>query len=402
MAKIKVVLCVGTPTPDKERERQILSQLGKNDPDIEIQAVCSTFEELQAINPSRAFEVDVIFLDTISVRIPWGKPLSESLEHFKNAKVVATLLVKMLQHQAKLEDRGVAVILSAPYNVPSALRAIKDAVATRTKNAVVVQTSTRAKLIAVYGPRGGVGVSSIALSLAVALAAQAKGKDGKADVALVDFTEFADMHTLFKHDHTSNLNTLVAMLDTIDIPTLRDQIMRVDPSGVRVLYGPATPGEGRGYQEFGSKILEQLLPNFDYVVVDLSSDLNENNNPIALEVIEAAHRIVMVVGSQPYEQKLAKRRFVDFLRRASFDESRLLAVVNQADIGASGQAYEQIEERLGVAPQAHVRYDRKTIREAVNAGRPPVLAPEERPIAIDLRRLALLIELSLYYEASEK
>src|SRR5262249_28399880 len=143
----------------------------------------------------------------------------------------------------------------------------------------------RGSLIAVYSPKGGVGTTTVATSLAVALAAR------NARVAVVDLDlQFGDVGVVLDLKSNSGIGDLLGTEGAVDDGIVGEVFAR-HSSGVQALLAPADPTD-MGSVDVAAviKLLERMRASFDYVVLDLWSALEE----LALATLRAADRVVLV------------------------------------------------------------------------------------------------------------
>ena len=118
------------------------------------------------------------------------------------------------------------------------------------------------EVITVFSPKGGVGCTTIAANLAVALS-----NITKARVALVDFSlQFGDVAVLLNLHSSHGIHELMRNLDDLDSNIL-DDVMVKHSSGVRVLLPPPTLDLVDEVATDGmTAVIKALRRNYDYVV----------------------------------------------------------------------------------------------------------------------------------------
>lgn len=380
--KIKLALCI----PDETERLGLATHIPAHNPDIEIlpPGGCGSFEELEAINPTVAYEIDVVFAYATALR--WDKPFEESLPHLKYAKFVAIVRPRALEKREALEAFGVLLLpspLGVGFRLDEASSIIRQAAGQAKGREERSPTELhRAAVLAVFSPTGGAGATTVAANLAVTLAKTAPGR-----VALLDLAEgYADQISLFPTKNPATARALADALGDLNETTL-GQIMRLDPeTQVRILYGARTASDSDVVTEpETAQIVKYCASLFDYVIIDLTADFNG----ATLAALDAATRIMLVVN--PNEAGLrGARRFVDFLQRSQIPPERVFVVANQTDLRADGRAFARADEILGLPIRAHLRLDEKRVREATLKGR--TFASEEHALTTELRRLALVLQ----------
>jgi MinD-like ATPase involved in chromosome partitioning or flagellar assembly len=188
------------------------------------------------------------------------------------------------------------------------------------------------QIIAVYSPKGGTGVTSIALNLAASLASSTKKS-----VAVADFDlRFGDVLTF------SVGKPGLSIYDLIREPDITGEtIGRFLQQGPGFSYLPA-PSKLE-YAELVKvdhikKILWSLEAKFDFVIVDLKNEIDD----LSIMAWELANQIV-VVGNPEIGHMLALRKVLDVMNQFKYPETKVKLVINR--VGRTGTL--NIEEIKG-------------------------------------------------------
>lgn len=220
-------------------------------------------------------------------------------------------------------------------------------------------------LLAVYGPKAGVGTSVIACNLAVALA-EATGEQ----------VVLADAHPQF-----GSLATLLGLESEDGERRERHALPGglVDgPSGVRVWLAEAA---AEACPAGAAPPLERLQAGARYVVVDLPSVIDA----VTANVLEQADRVLLVVAPEA----AAVRHGRAFLR---WCEGRALlpkvGVVVNRHASESALPEETLERAFGARVVARLPSDGRRVVESVNLGRPLVELAPDCPLSQRVRALA--------------
>ena len=247
---------------------------------------------------------------------------------------------------------GARGFLLKPYSAQDLLALLREASLTERPETA---SSQRGQLTAVYGPKGGVGTTTVATNLAVALA-QAGGS-----VALVDLDlQFGDVGVLLNLRGVNSVAELVGHTSlTKDV--IRDTFLE-HPTGVRVLLAPddLTRAEALDPAQVAD-VLEQLRGMFDHVVCDLWSMYEE----LTRSVLKMADRAVLVTTPEVPALRDLQRVLVAG-RDMRLDE-RALIVVNRAE-GKAGFRTAEVAKALGRPISVAIPSDGIGTTEAVNRG----------------------------------
>jgi pilus assembly protein CpaE len=228
------------------------------------------------------------------------------------------------------------------------------------------------RLIAVYSPKGGVGTTSVAVNVALAIAA--RDPDG---VALVDLTPMGG-HVATHLDLRPKLTIGDLMRDSqglISPEILRSTYLQRHERGVLVLagsVGPSTAPLMTG--EDASRILDGVLTAIPAVVVDLGSHLDDR----VLSSLEAADDIVVVV-TPDFPALKAVHAFFEFITEAAPRAAEPTVVVNEV-YALQTLTPADIENALGRRVAIRVPYDPLLYLRAANQGTPVFAgAPTSQP-----------------------
>ena len=145
----------------------------------------------------------------------------------------------------------------------------------------------KAEVITVFGTKGGVGKTTLAVNLAVELSRK------KAKVAILDLDLlFGDAHMFLGLDVKE---TVVELLQERKVPTI-DSVRNyflVHSSGVQLLCAPISPEYAENVTASQVEpLLNVLRPHFDYIILDTNADFSELN----LLLLEEASTILYVTG----------------------------------------------------------------------------------------------------------
>jgi pilus assembly protein CpaE len=259
-------------------------------------------------------------------------------------------------------------------------------------------------VVAVFSPKGGVGCTTIAVNLAVALQQMAGNRQ---KIALVDASvQFGDVGVMLNLQANRSIADLVLHIGDLDRDML-NSVLTPHGSGLKVLLAPPHPeaaesllastslDEGTG----GGSVLETVLglmrEEFDTIVVDMWSWVDD----IALTVFDSAALIVLVVMSNIPSIKSA-RLFLEVATRLNYPMEKIALVVNGVDrrmaIGA-----EQIEQAM-LPLSAQIPLDRQVVLAAVNHGVPFVMRDPSRPVSQAILQLAEYVGSALQERQEEE
>ena len=238
------------------------------------------------------------------------------------------------------------------------------------------QAVNSTRVMCIFAPKGGVGKTTIAFNLAVAL-----GQLEQRTVLVDGSLQFGDLRSLLK--------VPVDAPSIVDLPTdriaesdLGDVLWR-DPSGIDILLAPPriemaemlTPRDV-------DKVLSLLRRVYEAIVIDMSSQLNDIN----LAFLDASDVIVEIVtyDSTTIHNTVA---IADTFRSIGYPASKVRYLVNRAD-SPGGIDPQDLERALGRVPEHRVVSDGMLVVQSNNEGVPFVLASPDAAISKDLMRVA--------------
>ncbi|HET9436356.1 MAG TPA: response regulator [Candidatus Limnocylindrales bacterium] len=239
------------------------------------------------------------------------------------------------------------------------------------------QTTTGAsRVYSVFAPKGGVGKTTLAFNLAVAI-----GQLGQRTVLIDGSLQFGDLRSLLK--------VPVDAPSILDLPTdrvaesdLQDVLWR-DPSGIDILLAPPRVEMAEMITSRDvDKVVSLLRRVYGAIVIDMSSVLNDIN----LGFLDLSDTIVEIVtyDSTTIHNTVAA---ADAFRAIGYPASKVRYLVNRAD-SPGGIEPGALERAIGRVPEHQVVSDGHLVVESNNQGVPFVLANPSAAISQDVVRVA--------------
>jgi pilus assembly protein CpaE len=240
--------------------------------------------------------------------------------------------------------------------------------------------AARGTIVTVFGPKGGIGKTTIATNLAVALA-QETGQS----VALVDGdTGFCDVAGSLDLEPEHTVIDLAPRIDGL----AREELARYlchHRSGVAVLAGPQDTFGWRGVSpEQFRKVLDWMASIHDVVVVDTGGVLDE----VCLAALDAA-TLVLWLTTPEFASVNDSLRSMQSLESIAFANDRIRVTLNRVS-SEDGVRPRTVEEVLRHRLFWQIPYDRK-LRQESELGIPLVLNSPTSPAAQSLVELARAI-----------
>ena len=219
----------------------------------------------------------------------------------------------------------------------------------------------RGKLLVFLGAKGGAGVTTLACNMSVALAQDQAQKTvlidldlplGDAALSLGIVSEFSTVNALQSADR----------LDS----SFLSKLLVKHPSGVSVLAAPGKFPRYDATSEAIDKLLAVARQEFDYVVVDVGSNLD----PSVTSLFRDAARIYLVTQAGIAELRNTNRLISQFFPEAS---PKLEVVINRYEPRTMGVTEEHITKALTRPPQWKVPNDHVLVRRNQISATPLVL-----------------------------
>ena len=200
--------------------------------------------------------------------------------------IILTARGQDVDRQAAL-DAGADVYVAKPVTMANLLEQVSQLLAEKGQAA----GGEASGAIGLLSMRGGVGVTTVAVNLAVALQTQRQG-----EVCLVDLCPSSGSAALqlgLRPD--PNWSALAMMESQPDTSTIGTYLLE-HPSGLHVLASPFVPIVGNGLpKDTILATLDALRKRFSLLVIDLPSRLDE----VTMATLELADKIVLLLASDP-------------------------------------------------------------------------------------------------------
>jgi pilus assembly protein CpaE len=217
--------------------------------------------------------------------------------------------------------------------------------------------------IVVFGTKGGVGKTTIAVELALALRQQTRQS-----VLLFD-ADFlfgdANIHLDLPTEHS--ILDLLPHIEALD-SRLLDRVTIEHTSGIQLLAAPPRPEQADVIMAAHVRALLSMMGNtFDYVVTDTQASYDER----MLAVLDLADLYVVVLVPDLGALR-STRHFVEVAGHLGYPMDRMLFVLNRAT-DQSRLRLDDITAALGTRRIIQVPGVGREVSDAINDGRPLVL-----------------------------
>ena len=239
------------------------------------------------------------------------------------------------------------------------------------------------KIITIYSAKGGVGCTTLATNLAVALHTE------DTRVAMVDCNlQFGDLAVFLNVKPQHSVIELFESADALD-PEFAASMAMPHSSGFRVFLAPPSPEQADVVNAAQvKKALEFLKTQYAYVIVDTPSALND----IVLSAFDASDKIVLVTTPDIPSIKDA-RIFFDLIDALNYPPDRIMFVLNRVD-KRGGITAANIQESIKHEVAAQVPLEERVLF-SINSGVPLLLSNRNLPFGQAMLDLANKLKASL-------
>lgn len=314
----------------------------------------------QALAPLLSTCPDVVVLD-IAATTDVGATIRKLVASCPEACVIVTGAATPPATMSRAVAAGARGFLIKPYGVDDLIATVREAVETlrslsRSRAPSAPERPARGRIIAVYSPKGGVGTTTVATNLAVALASVSGTR-----VALVDLDlQFGDIGAALDLRSANSIAEVIGHEVTDEV--IAETFLR-HPSGVRVLLAPTDLASVEGIDpEDVVRMLDQLRGHFDYVICDLWSSLEDLTNG----TLRVADRVLLVTTPElPALRNL--QRVMTFARPDLRLDEKALVVANRYP-GKAGLSRDDMTKAFGRRIAITIPSEGVAVTDAINRG----------------------------------
>jgi pilus assembly protein CpaE len=348
---------------DSPDSSELVANLLRTEPGFAVTASPMAFGE--GLRVARRHEPDLIVLVADSLV---GSDAVIAVEELEGAAPGAAIVVLTAGDASKSREfilAGARDCLAPPYSREVLIASIRKVHLTESRRRERLAANLgaglrrhRCQVIAFHGAKGGVGTTTAAANVAVAL----RRLTGER-VALVDASlQAGDAGVALNLTSTAGIDDLLPHLNGLDVE-LMNRVLAVHPSGVKVLLAPRDleRAEAIAGDEI-RRVLAFLAGHFDYIVIDTAPTLDA----AGLAALDHADQIVLLTTPDVTALRNASR-FIQLSRRLGYPNEKIALVVNRVNCHYAVRLAE-IEQRLGLKPVATITNSERAIHRAISHG----------------------------------
>lgn len=242
----------------------------------------------------------------------------------------------------------------------------------------VLPTLLQGKVVTVYSPKGGVGTTTLAVNLAIAL-----HKDDTRVVLVDGNLQFGDVAIFVNEQGKNTIIEIAPRIDELDAETIEEIMIKHTGSGVHVLAAPQKPEQAEKVSagEF-TKVIHLLKQLYSYVVVDTSCTLTD----VTLAALDGSDAVV-VVTTQEIPAVKNVSLFLEVMHTLGVMRERLVLVINRFDKRIAITP-ERVGKNLKQDVAAVIPLEEKVVINAVNRGIPFMVENRNSLVARGIYALA--------------
>lgn len=361
---------------DIAETRENIRKLLQFESDVEVVGVARTGRE--AIDLARTYQPDVILMDINMPDMDGIAATEEIRKTISWAQIVILSVQGDPNYMRRAMLAGARDFLTKPPQIDDLISAIRRAgkMALEERKAAEQAGLVRSgsgsgplgqsgmlhsgKVIAVYSPKGGVGCTTLAVNLAVAL------QSDDTQVVIVDGNlQFGDVAIFFNEQAKNHVGDLTPRVEDLDLETVEEVMINHMDTGVKILAAPPKPefAEDISGEQF-SKLLNYLRQFYAYIIVDTATNLTD----ITISTLDLADLLVLVT-TQDIPSIANCRLFIDLAPALGIPSHHLLFLMNRYDKRINITP-ERIGESFKKEVVAVIPLDSRTVIPAVNRGTP--------------------------------
>jgi len=234
------------------------------------------------------------------------------------------------------------------------------------------------KIVTLFAPKGGVGRTTLAVNLAVALAGEQRQS-----VTLVDGSfQFGDVGVLLNLNPKNKSIIDVVADPSADDEDLVDTTLINHSTGIKVLLAPPSPEMAELITvDQIRRMASRLRATNDFTVVDLWPHFND----VSLALLDMSDVILTILTLEITNIKNI-RLFLEVAEQLGYGD-RLKLVLNRAD-SAFGIRVADVENSVGRKIDHQVVSDGRTVVYALNRGVPFVWSNSQAPVSEDILKIS--------------
>ncbi len=375
---------------DVAESRDNIAKLLRFEPEVEVVGLAEDGQ--QAIDLALSVQPDVILLDVNMPVVDGITAASRITSRLPGTAIIMMSVQSDPDYLRRAMLAGAREFLAKPFSLDELIGSIRHvhslseagrrgAAPIDTRTSPLSRSDARAKIITVFSLKGGVGRSTIATNLAVALRQQEDREVILFDANLLH----GDLGVMLNLSENKTISDIVRQFDTIDDDLISD-ILVTHSSGIRVLLPPPDLQSGEQVTAGHLRLLVEHLSNMaGYVVIDTQPGFDDTT----IALLDLAD-IILVPVTLELTSVTGAHRFLELTGLFGYDSDKVVLLLNRltapAGISPAGVAESLRGEFIVQLPD-----DPALALRAINEGVPLVQSSPRAELSQEIGRLASLL-----------
>lgn len=359
---------------DKEKNNiDKIKYLLEKFPDVEIIQSSTSLDDLEILLDER---ISSLVLIGPSYKL---EDIEQLLRSYYTSLRFTKIILLVRETSADLLKKAIKLNIYDVLEIPFTHNDIRETIRRAEEN--MEDKKTASKRITIFGTKGGVGKSFLAVNLAVGLMDKNKNR-----VSLFDTNyQFGDIALMLDLHPKYSVYDILPVIEQLDSKIL-DSFLTTHNSGVKVL--PAPLDISTSLQGVNSKTTMKILDNLskmsDYIIVDTSSYFSE----YMLNIFKDTDYLIIVSSKDTPSIKNLKIT-LQILEQIKFPDENIYIILNRAD-SKVGITVEEIEETIQRKIDIAIPSDR-IVPISVNKGVPLITGAPRSAVTKSIYKLIKII-----------
>lgn len=336
----------------------------------------------EAIDLVKRSQPDAVVLAIEEPSAPGVKMVEVLTESLPQSSIIVYSSINDAKNIRRAMLAGAMDYLVAPISKEELARSVHTALARQKRRRERLSgeaegPATTGKVITVFGAKGGIGKTTIAINLAASIA-----RNTEESVVLVDLDpRFGDVSILLDIAVERSIADLAISEDEISKEMIQD-CLYAHKSGVMILAAPLRPMDWRGVNtDHVERVVTLLARTYDYVILDTPGTFND----IVARALELGEINLLVTTPHVTSMKDTVMA-IDMLRSRNLGLDKTRLVVNRTN-DASNLSTQDIKRTLGHEVFWSIPYE-PSVPVAAQLGLPLIMVGPESPAAESLADMA--------------
>jgi pilus assembly protein CpaE len=400
--KIRVLI-----VDDIAESRDNVAKLLRFEPDIEVVGMADGGEE--AVEMAAQLDPHIVLMD---VNMPGMDGIAATTRITSRQPNTAVIMMS-IQNEPDFLRRsmmaGARQFLAKPFSLDELVETIRhvNQLAAQTRRVVtevqVVHTNSsgpvrnrKARIISAFSLKGGVGRTTLAANLAVAI----RNLHPDKEVAIIDGNLLhGDLGVVLNATEQKSIADIIRNFHNLDRDLVTD-ILITHSSGVKLLAAPTDAQAGESVSgEHMRQVLQHMINMFDFIIIDTRPSFDE----VTLTLLDHSDKILLLLALELTSIKGAKQ-YLELSDLLGYDSDRISLVINRSTLQA-GIPVDDVGASLKGEIIARLPDEPLPVMRSINEGVPLIQSSPMNPLSQEIHRLAVSLtkgsELGLDEESTE-